>query len=162
MNFGQWIRSVRPLVVFILCLSAQSAQSVKSIKIIKSIKSVKSSDTTAPLSSVQASAALGRGAFLERDQGHCVLCHRIEGLAAPFQGNLGPDLTDVGARLSPAQIRYRIVDASRLNPESVMPPYFRTDGLNQVAESYVGQTILPAETIEHLVRYLSEQTGLSR
>jgi len=159
MNFGQWIRSVRPLVVFILCLSVQSAQSAQSVK---SIKSVKSSDTTAPLSSVQASAALGREAFLERDQGHCVLCHRIEGLAAPFQGNLGPDLTDVGARLSPAQIRYRIVDASRLNPESVMPPYFRTDGLNQVAESYVGQTILPAETIEHLVRYLSEQTGLSR
>jgi sulfur-oxidizing protein SoxX len=149
-NWGQRFLLARPLVVFIVCSSAASAASAES------------QDTTEPLSSVQASSEIGREAFLQRDQGHCVLCHRIEGLAAPFQGDLGPDLTDVGARLSPAQIRYRIVDASRLNPETVMPPYFRTHGLNQVATLYVGQPILPPETIEHLVRYLSEQVGSSR
>ncbi|MGA1104228.1 MAG: hypothetical protein ACO3T7_11410, partial [Pseudomonadales bacterium] len=89
-NWGQRFLLARPLVVFIVCLSAASAASAES------------QDTTEPLSSVQASSEIGREAFLQRDQGHCVLCHRIEGLAAQFHGDLGPDLTDVGARLSPA------------------------------------------------------------
>ena len=116
-------------------------------------------DSAGSLSNIAPNGDMGRQAFVSRDQGHCVLCHRIKGLEVPFQGDLGPDLSDVGARLNPGQIRYRIVDASQLNPETVMPPYFRTHGLNQVAESHQGETILSAETIEHLVEYLSERVS---
>jgi sulfur-oxidizing protein SoxX len=113
----------------------------------------------APLVDVAANADIGREVFGERESGNCVLCHRITGLDVPFQGDVGPDLTAVGARLSPAQLRFRIVDASRLNPATVMPAYFRTDGLSHVAEAWRGRTVLTGEQVEHLVAYLSSLDG---
>ncbi len=113
------------------------------------------SDTLPPLAEVAASAAEGERVFIEREAGHCVLCHQVAGLDAPFQGNLGPDLTGIGSRLSAAQIRLRIVDAARLNPDTIMPPYYRSEGLEQVAQAYRGQTVLSAEQIEHLVAWLA-------
>lgn len=105
------------------------------------------------------SAASGLKIFTERERGHCVLCHAVSSNEAPFQGNVGPDLSAVGARLTPGQIRLRIVDASRTNPETVMPPYYRTEGLNQIATEYIGQTVLKAEEIEDLVAYLTGLKG---
>ena len=115
----------------------------------------------APLVDVAASADMGRQVFGERETGNCVLCHRITGLDVPFQGDVGPDLTTVGQRLSPAQLRFRIVDASRLNPATVMPAYYRADGLNRVAEAWQGRTVLSAAQVEHLVAYLSSLQGPS-
>ncbi|MEE4192932.1 MAG: sulfur oxidation c-type cytochrome SoxX [Halieaceae bacterium] len=112
-------------------------------------------DTLPPLVQLAASPAEGKRIFLQREAGHCVLCHQVAGLDAPFQGNLGPDLTGVGSRLTAAQIRLRIVDASRLNPDTIMPPYYRREGLEQVAEAYRGRTVLSAEQIEHLVAWLA-------
>ncbi len=97
----------------------------------------------------------GRRIFVDRKAGHCVLCHRVAGLDAPFQGDLGPSLSSVGARLSSGQIRLRIVDASRVNPDTVMPPYYRSKDLEQVAPAYRGQTALSASEVEHLVAWLA-------
>ncbi|AXE64958.1 sulfur oxidation c-type cytochrome SoxX [Hyphomonas sp. CACIAM 19H1] len=99
----------------------------------------------------------GQAEFVSREGGHCVLCHRIEGLQAEFQGNVGPDLTGVGARLTEDQIRLRIVDAQRIWPDTVMPSYYRTGGLRQVGREYEGQPALTARQIEDLVAYLSSQ-----
>jgi sulfur-oxidizing protein SoxX len=121
----------------------------------EAVQSLAADVTPVPLADVAASATLGRAIFGDRDAGNCVLCHRITGLDVPFQGDVGPDLTAVGARLSPAQLRFRIVDASRLNPATVMPAYFRTDGLSHVAEAWRGRTVLSGEQVEHLVAYLS-------
>lgn len=112
-----------------------------------------------PLAAVTADPERGRDIFVERERGHCVLCHQVAGLDAPFQGNLGPDLTRVGARLSSAQIRLRIVDASRLNPGTVMPSYYRIRGLDQVAEAVRGKPVLSAEDVEQLVAWLSTLDG---
>lgn len=112
-------------------------------------------DTMPPLVELTANPAEGKRIFAEREAGHCVLCHRVASLDAPFQGNLGPALTGVGSRLSAGQIRLRIVDASRLNPDTIMPPYFRREGLQQVGEAYRGSTVLSAEQIEHLVAWLA-------
>ncbi len=120
---------------------------------------VQAADTLPPLIDGEADPADGRRVFVARDAGHCVLCHQVAGLKVPFQGNLGPDLSTVGARLTPAQIRLRIVDASRLNPDTIMPPYFRHEGLNQVAADYSGQTVLSAEQIEQLVAWLTTLEG---
>lgn len=111
------------------------------------------------LSGSAGDTARGQSVFTERGSGHCVLCHSIGGLDAPFQGDVGPDLSDVGARFSAGQIRLRIVDASRLNPETVMPPYYRVRGLHQVARDHQGKPVLSSQQIEDLVAYLADLKG---
>lgn len=111
------------------------------------------------LSGVAGDAARGQSVFVDRDGGHCVLCHAVTALDAPFQGNVGPDLSDVGARFSAGQIRLRIVDASRLNLDTVMPPYYRVRGLHQVGRDYAGRPVLSARQIEDLVAYLADLKG---
>ncbi len=109
-----------------------------------------------PLTKVVASAERGREIFVQRDGGHCVLCHQVAGLEAVFQGNVGPNLSGIGSRYDPGQLRLRIVDASQLNAQTIMPPYYRTQGLHRVAARYQGTTALSAEQIEHLVAYLAQ------
>ncbi|RIJ31378.1 sulfur oxidation c-type cytochrome SoxX [Henriciella algicola] len=118
-------------------------------------------EITAPLLGLQGDAARGEAAFAEREQGHCVLCHAVEGLDAEFQGNVGPALTGVGARLSEGQIRLRIADIQPLWPDTLMPSYYRTGGLNQVAPAYAGEPALSAQQIEDLVAYLGQLDGES-
>ena len=69
-------------------------------------------------------------------------------------GNVGPPLAGVGARLSAGELRLRVVDSTRVNPDSVMPPYHRTDGLNRVAVLYRGEPVLNAQQVEDVVAYL--------
>lgn len=108
-----------------------------------------------PLADIKPSHEEGRRLFAEREAGHCVLCHQVSSLDVPFQGNLGPDLSNLGARLTPGQIRLRIVDASLLNPETVMPPYHRVSGLHQVGKAHQGRPVLEAAEIEQLVAWLA-------
>ena len=101
-------------------------------------------------------ARLGREIFLDRDAGHCLLCHQVAQLDAPFQGNIGPDLSDVGSRLSATMIRAKIINPLSSNPDSVMPAYFRSSGLTQVANDYLNQPILSAAQIEHVVAFVEQ------
>lgn len=109
----------------------------------------------AALTGEMGDATRGLGVFTGRDEGHCVLCHAVDGLDAEFQGNVGPNLSGLGDRLTPAQIRLRIADAQSIWPETVMPSYYRVSGLNQVAPEYEGEPALSARQIEDLVAYLS-------
>ena len=67
---------------------------------------------------------------------------------------IGPDLKGAGARWSEGQLRLRIVDATRVNPELIMPPYYRIDGLARVAPAFRGKPILSAEQIEDVLAFL--------
>jgi len=96
----------------------------------------------------------GRQIVANRQGGLCLLCHAAPIPEERFQGDLAPDLKGVGARLSEAQIRARIIDPSTANPDTIMPAYYRTDGLERVADAYRGKTILSAEQIEDVVAYL--------
>ena len=89
-----------------------------------------------------------------RQAGLCLLCHSGPFPEERFQGNLAPDLTAVGARFSEGQIRLRIVDPAKVNPQSIMPAYYKSDGLTRVAPAYRGKTVLTAEQIEDIVAYL--------
>lgn len=97
-------------------------------------------------------AARGREVFVAREGGHCVLCHRVPGVAVA--GDVGPALDGVGSRLSPGEIRYRIVDITRVNPQAVMPAFHRTEGLARVAPAYAGRPVLDAAQVEDLVAFL--------
>ncbi|HZH08424.1 MAG TPA: sulfur oxidation c-type cytochrome SoxX [Lautropia sp.] len=103
---------------------------------------------------VAGDAASGRAIVASRQVGLCLLCHAGPIPEEPFQGNLAPDLAGAGDRSSAAQLRLRIADASRLNPDTIMPSYFRTGGLNRVASSYREKPILSAQQIEDVVAYL--------
>jgi len=69
-------------------------------------------------------------------------------------GNLAPPLVGVGARLGEGQLRLRIVDSIRLNPQTIMPSYYRVDGLNRVAAAWRGKPVLTAQQVEDTVAYL--------
>jgi sulfur-oxidizing protein SoxX len=96
----------------------------------------------------------GREVVVSRELGNCLLCHRMPIAGERFQGNIGPELSGVAARLSEGQIRLRIVDASRVNPETIMPPYYRVEGLRRVLSAYRGRPVLTAEQVEDVVAFL--------
>jgi sulfur-oxidizing protein SoxX len=99
--------------------------------------------------------ARGREIVGDRKVGLCLLCHPGPFPQERFQGNIGPDLSGVGARLSEGQIRLRLVDPARAKPDSIMPAYLRTEGLTRVAPAYRGRPVLSAAQIEDVVAYLA-------
>jgi len=103
--------------------------------------------------------ARGRAIVGDRRVGLCLLCHTGPFPEPRLQGTLAPDLTGVGARLSPGQLRLRLVDSTRLNPDTIMPPYYRTEGLSRVAPSHAGKPILTAAQIEDVVAFLATLTN---
>jgi sulfur-oxidizing protein SoxX len=84
----------------------------------------------------------------------CLLCHSGPFPEERFQGNVGPELAGAGSRWSEGQLRLRIVDASKLNPATIMPPFYRVDGLTRVHAVWQGKPILSAEQIEDVVAFL--------
>lgn len=106
-----------------------------------------------PLSAQPGDPARGRDILAGRDA-NCLLCHAVPETGVRFMGNIAPSLSGVGARLSAAQLRLRIVNQSRLNPETVMPSYYKIEGLTRVAAAYRGKPVLSAAQIEDVVAYL--------
>jgi sulfur-oxidizing protein SoxX len=101
----------------------------------------------------------GRAIVTDRRVGLCLLCHSGPFPEQHFQGNLAPSLAGAGARAGEGQLRLRLVDASRLNPNTIMPPYYRTEGLDRVAPAYAGKPILTAAQIEDVVAFLVTLRG---
>jgi sulfur-oxidizing protein SoxX len=105
------------------------------------------------LTGVPGDAARGRTLVLDRAS-TCILCHSGPFPETRFQGDLAPNLAGAGSRWSESQLRLRLVDASRFNPETIMPSYYRVDGLERVGRNWQGKPILSAEQIEDIVAYL--------
>lgn len=108
-----------------------------------------------PLTGTPGDPARGRAIVANRTVGLCLLCHSAPIPEERFQGNLAPSLAGAGSRSTPGRLRLRIADASRLNPDTIMPPYYRLDGLTRVATNFQGKTILTAQQIEDVVAYLA-------
>ncbi len=90
-----------------------------------------------------------------RQASTCMLCH-----AGPFpnphlQGDVGPDLHGVGARLSADEIRARLVDAAQVNPDTVMPSFGVVRPGTRVGAAWQGRPILSAAEIEDAVAFLA-------
>ena len=108
-----------------------------------------------PLTGAKGDAARGRAIVASRQVGLCLLCHSGPIPEERLQGTMAPDLRGAGSRWSEGQLRLRIVDAARLNPDTIMPPYYRLDGLNRVAPPFRGKPVLSAEQIEDVVAFLT-------
>ena len=106
------------------------------------------------LTGMAGDVARGRALVVERSS-TCILCHSGPFPEQKFQGDLAPDLAGSGSRWSEGQLRLRLVDASRLNAATIMPSYYRVDGLDRVGTLWRGKPILSAEQIEDIVAYLA-------
>ena len=106
-----------------------------------------------PLTHARGDVARGRALVVERSS-TCILCHSGPFPEQKFQGDLAPDLSGSGSRWSEGQLRLRLVDASHLNAATIMPSYYRVDGLNRVGTPWRGKPILSAGQIEDIVAYL--------
>jgi sulfur-oxidizing protein SoxX len=97
------------------------------------------------LTGAKGDAERGRSIVVNRQVGLCLLCHSGPFPEEKFQGTLAPDLKGTGARWSEGQL---------LNPDTIMPPYYRVEGLTRVAPAFEGKPVLSAEQIEDVVAYL--------
>jgi sulfur-oxidizing protein SoxX len=121
---------------------------------------VENDSIEAPLTGRQGDSVRGAGLFANRQVSTCLLCHADPGPARSdipqaSGSTIGPLLTGVASRLTEGQIRLRIVDAARLNPNTVMPSFYVVAGLNRVGRQWQGKPILDAEQIDDLVAYLA-------
>jgi L-cysteine S-thiosulfotransferase len=107
----------------------------------------------ASLTGTPGDAARGRTLVVERAS-TCILCHSGPFPEQRFQGDVAPSLAGTGSRWSEGEIRLRLVDASRLNAATIMPSYYRIDGLSRVGRAWQDNPILSAEQIEDIVAYL--------
>ncbi len=99
--------------------------------------------------------AKGQAVMVNRQLGNCLACHAVEKLnKEPFHGNVGPSLDGVASRMSEGEIRLRVIDGTKVNAETMMPPFYRVDGLNRVIPRFQGRTILTPEQVEDVVAFL--------
>ncbi len=109
-----------------------------------------------PLTAAPGDVARGEKVLVERELGNCLACHAAA-VDAEFFGTTGPTLLGVGARLTRAQLRLRVVDPKQINPATMMPAYFRATGLQRVLPALIGKTILSAQQVEDVVAFLATQ-----
>jgi L-cysteine S-thiosulfotransferase len=107
------------------------------------------------LTSQPGNPAQGRQIVENRQLSACLLCHSGPFPEPHLQGNIGPPLDGVGSRLTTGEIRLRLVDPAKLNPDTVMPSYYTVDGLVRVARAWRGQPVLTAQQIEDVVAFLA-------
>lgn len=99
--------------------------------------------------------ARGRALVADARGSACLLCHKAPIAEARFQGELGPDLAGVGARLNADELRARLIEPKRFNPDTIMPSYARTEGFSRVAANQAGRPILTPAQIDDVVSYLA-------
>ena len=96
----------------------------------------------------------GKAIVVSRQTGLCLLCHSAPLPEEKFQGTIGPDLKGAGSRNTEGQLRLRIVDPRIFKPDTIMPAYYRRDGLERVAPAFRGKSLLTPEQIEDVVAFL--------
>ena len=115
--------------------------------------SISDNSIPTPLTETTPDATRGKAVLTSRES-NCILCHAVPETGERYFGNLAPPLSGVGARLTAAQMRLRIVDPLYFNKETIMPAYYKVDGLNRVAEKLRGKPVLTAAQIEDVIAYL--------
>ncbi|QWE19912.1 sulfur oxidation c-type cytochrome SoxX [Polynucleobacter sp. AP-Kolm-20A-A1] len=112
-----------------------------------------------PLTSTPGDPIRGRAIVANRQTGLCLLCHSGPFPEERFQGNLAPELSVSAGRYTVPELRARIMDASRFNPNTIMPSYYRDDHLYRVAAKFKGETILSGQEIEDVVAFLASMNN---
>jgi L-cysteine S-thiosulfotransferase len=107
-----------------------------------------------PLTDQPGDPERGRRIVLDREGGDCTICHAMPLPQRQFHGTVGPPLDGVANRYTAAELRLRVVDPKAINPETIMPAYYKADGLHRVLDRYRDRPILTAQEVEDIVAYL--------
>jgi len=107
-----------------------------------------------PLGGLQGDPKRGKTVVIDRDSGNCLACHQMPIPEEPMHGTVGPPLTGVGSRLSEAQLRLRVVDEQRVNPNTIMPSFYRRPSSYNRPHPAFRSTVLTAQEVEDVVAYL--------
>ena len=109
----------------------------------------------APLGGLKGDAQRGRQIVIDSHRGSCLTCHVMPIEEEEFHGNIGPSLIGIGSRLSEGELRLRVVDEKQINPDTIMPGYYRNpEYFTLVMDEYEGKTFLTAQEVEDVVAYL--------
>jgi sulfur-oxidizing protein SoxX len=108
----------------------------------------------APLTDQPGDPERGRRIILDREGGDCIVCHAMPLPQRQFHGTIGPPLDGVGDRYTAGALRLRLVDPKAINPQTIMPAYYRVEGLHRVLDRYRGKPVLTAQQVEDVVAYL--------
>ena len=72
----------------------------------------------------------GKAVAFDRKKGNCLACHQIAGGDLP--GNIAPPLVAMKARYpDKSRLRVQIWDATKINSNSIMPPFGRQQILSE-------------------------------
>lgn len=96
----------------------------------------------------------GRALAIHRKKGNCLACHSMPAPEQQFHGNIGPDLAGVADRYNAGELRLRLVDATIVNKDTIMPAFYRNAGLHRVLKKFKGKTVLSAQEVEDILAYL--------
>jgi L-cysteine S-thiosulfotransferase len=107
-----------------------------------------------PLTTTPGDAARGQAIVADRQQGLCLLCHTGPFPQPQLHGTLASDLRGAGSRWSEAQLRLRVADSKRLNPDSLMPSLHKPDVGKRVGSAWRSKPVLDAQQVEDVVAYL--------
>lgn len=107
-----------------------------------------------PLTSVPGDPKRGEAVVVDRKLGNCLACHTLPIANAADPGNVGPPLAGIGKRLSAGQLRLRVVDMKKVDPNTIMPAFYRVSDLHDVDPKFSGKPILEAQQVEDVVAYL--------
>jgi sulfur-oxidizing protein SoxX len=107
-----------------------------------------------PLGGLRGDPVRGKAVVIDRDRGNCLACHHMPIPEEPMHGTIGPPLTGVGSRLTEAQLRLRVVNEQRINPDTIMPGFYRDpQKYNRPHPEYM-TPVLTAQEVEDVVAYL--------
>jgi sulfur-oxidizing protein SoxX len=107
-----------------------------------------------PLTAQPGDAARGRAIVVQRQTGLCLLCHSGPFAEERTPGTVAGSLAGAGSRWTAAQLRLRVADARRLDPDSPMPSFHRPDAGARVGAAWRGRPILDAQQVEDVVAFL--------
>ena len=144
------------MLAFVLPAGAQAAEVQKvQEEGLKPYEIVDGISIPRPLTDRQGDPARGIKIVVTRKKGNCLACHKVEQLSDyPFHGNIGPELTDVASRMSVGEMRLRLVNPKVINPDTIMPAFYRTEGLHRVMDKFKGKPVLTEQEIEDVIAFL--------
>jgi sulfur-oxidizing protein SoxX len=124
-----------------------------------------------PLTGKPGDAGNGEKIMIANAKGNCLACHEVAALqhkaaSDPVgyadMGQIGPRLDGVAQRYSQGQLRMLLVNPKQVFPQTLMPAYYRVDGLHRPSRDTAGIPILKAQEVEDVVAFLMKLTEPQR